>query len=103
MSVLSQAIARFNCSDADKLVPRVKERKNHMFYLKYQHMLWVVWLSGLSADLQTERSPVRFPVRTHAWVAGQVPSWEYVRVNRWMHLSHTDVPLPLLLLPFPPL
>ena len=33
---------------------------------------WLVWLSGLSASLWTERSLVRFPVRAHAWVAGQV-------------------------------
>ena len=40
---------------------------------------WQVLLSGLSAGLQTKGSPVRFPVRAHAWVAGQVPSegvWE---------------------------
>ena len=35
---------------------------------------WLVWLSGLSAGLQTKGSLVRFPVRTHAWVAGQVLS-----------------------------
>ena len=31
---------------------------------------WLVWLSGLSASLQTERLLVQFPVRAHAWVAG---------------------------------
>ena len=31
-----------------------------------------VWLSRLSAGLQTKRLPVRFPVRLLAWVAGQV-------------------------------
>ena len=35
---------------------------------------WLVWLSGLSAGLQTEGLPVWFQVRAHAWVAGQVPS-----------------------------
>ena len=35
---------------------------------------WLVWLSGLSAGLRTEGSLVRFPVRAHAWGAGQVPS-----------------------------
>ena len=34
---------------------------------------WLVWLSGLSACLQTKGSPVGSPVRAHAWVAGQVP------------------------------
>ena len=32
----------------------------------------LVWLSGLSAGLQTKGSPVRFLVRAHAWVVGQV-------------------------------
>ena len=32
----------------------------------------LVWLIGL--NLQTEGSLVQFPVRAHAWVAGQVPS-----------------------------
>ena len=34
---------------------------------------WLVWLSGLSAGLQTKGSLVRFSVRACAWVAGQVP------------------------------
>ena len=37
-------------------------------------MPWLVWLSGLHARLQSKGSPVGFPVRAHAWVAGQVPS-----------------------------
>ena len=32
-----------------------------------------MWLSGLSASLQTGGSLVQFPVGAHAWVAGQVP------------------------------
>ena len=42
---------------------------------------WLVWLSGLSVGLQTKGSPVRFPVRAHAWVAGLVPSWGHMRGN----------------------
>ena len=34
-----------------------------------------MWLSGLSASLWNKGSLVRFPVREHAWVVGQVPSW----------------------------
>ena len=34
---------------------------------------WLVWLSGLSAGLFIKGLPVPFPVRAHAWVAGQVP------------------------------
>ena len=33
---------------------------------------WLVWLSGLSASLQTKGLLVQFPVRAHAWIAGQV-------------------------------
>ena len=36
---------------------------------------WLVRVSGQSASLQTERLPVPFLVRAHAWVAGQVLSW----------------------------
>ena len=44
------------------------------FSLKNFLQPWLVQLSGLSAGLQTRRSPVQFPVRAHAWVSGQVPS-----------------------------
>ena len=54
---------------------------------------WLVWLSGLSASLQTTRSPVRFPVRAHAWVAGQVPSWGHAGKTQPINVS-----LPLFLL-----
>ena len=40
---------------------------------------WPVWLSGLSDGLQTKGSLVRFPVRAHAWVMGQVPSGGHMR------------------------
>ena len=40
-----------------------------------------MWLSGLNASLQTKGSLVRFPVRAHAWVAGQVPIWGRMRDN----------------------
>ena len=36
--------------------------------------LWLVWFGGLGVLPQSERSPVRFPGRARAWVAGQVPS-----------------------------
>ena len=47
----------------------------------YKALSWLVWLSGLSAGLRTKESPVWFPVRAHAWVAGQVPSRGCVRGN----------------------
>ena len=43
-----------------------------------------MWLSGLSASLQTKGSPVQFPVGAHAWVAGQVPSSRRARGNHRM-------------------
>ena len=54
--------------------------------LKIFSMPWLVWLSGLSAGLQLERSLVQVPVRAHAWVVGQVPSWAAI-----MDLLHIDV------------
>ena len=35
----------------------------------------------LSTSLKTKGSPVRFPVRAHAWVVGQVPSRGCMRGN----------------------
>ena len=40
---------------------------------------WLVWLSGLSAGLQTKRLPAQFPIGAQAWVAGRVPSWAGTR------------------------
>ena len=78
-----------------------------LFFLSqdYQKYLkvppWLVWLSGLSTSLQTKGSPVRFPVRAHAWVVGQVPSRGRLRGNHTlMLLSLVDISLPLFLLPF---
>ena len=53
---------------------------------------WLVWLSGLSAGLQTKQSLVWFPVRAHAWVAGQMPSGG-AHNRQW----HADCSLPLFL------
>ena len=55
--------------------------QNRQIYRKYICGPWLVWLSGLSAGLQTKRSLVWFPVRAHAWVAGQVPSWGSARTT----------------------
>ena len=40
-----------------------------------------MWLSGLSAGLRIKGSLVRFLVRAHAWVAGQVPGRGCMRDN----------------------
>ena len=44
----------------------------------------MVWFSGLDIVSQNERSPVRFLVRAHGWVADQVTD---------LFLSNTDVSL----------
>ena len=49
--------------------------------LKNTTQPWLVWLNGLSASLQTKKLLVQFPVRAHAWVAGQVPTWGRVKDN----------------------
>ena len=63
----------------------------HPFYVKshqeYFFLPWLVWLSGLSASLWTKGSLVQFPVRAHAWVAGQVPSRGCVRGNHTLIIS----------------
>ena len=75
-----------------------------IFLSKITLQAWLVWLSGLSAGLRTERSPVRFPVRARAWVVGQVPAQGRVRGNQLMYLLYINVSLPPFLPPFlPPL
>ena len=44
----------------------------HLLLLIKTFYPWLVWLSGMSAGLRTKGSLVQFPVRAHAWVAGQV-------------------------------
>ena len=64
--------------------------------LEMQILLWLVWLSGLSTDSWTKGSPVRFPVRAHAWVAGQVPSrgtWK--ATTHWCFSPSVSPSLPL--------
>ena len=56
----------------------------------------LVWLSGLSAGLQTKGSPVQFPFGAHAWVAGQVPSRGCVRGNHTVMFFSLSFSLPSL-------
>ena len=53
-----------------------------------------MWLSGLSAILQNKMSPVRFPVRAHAWLAGQVPSRGHRRGNHTLMILSLSFSLP---------
>ena len=66
--------------------------------LKMSKGPWLVWLSQLTARLQTKGLLVQFLVRAHVWVAGQVPSggWEeHMRGNHTlMFLSIYFSPLP---------
>ena len=55
---------------------------------------WLVWLSGLSASLRTKMYPVQFPLRAHAWVAGQVPSRGCARGNHTLMFLSLPSPLP---------
>ena len=54
---------------------------------------WLVWLSGLNI----KGLPVQFPVRAHAWVAGQVPSRGRVRGNHTLVFVSLSPSLPLCL------
>ena len=77
------------------------------FSQKVHFLPWLVWLSGLSAGLQTKRSLVQSLVKAHGWVVGQVPTSPVggggTRDNQEMCLSHIDVSLPFFLPPFPSL
>lgn len=59
----------------------------------------LVWLGGMSAGIWTERLPVRFLITTHAWGAGQAPSW-CLRGNQSKHLSTSFLSLSFPSLPF---
>ena len=67
-----------------------KERKKQ----QQQQQFRLVWLSGLSTGLQTKGSPVQVPVRAHAWVVGQVPSWGCTRGNHTLIFLSLSFSLP---------
>ena len=77
----------------------MNSKSDEMGLKKYKEP-WLVCFSGLSAGLGL---PVRFPVRAHTWVAGQVSSWGHARGNGSRYLSHINVSLLLFLPPFPSL
>ena len=73
---------KLSCYLCDQLGPYYQSPRG--FFCKYlvtRLQPWLVWLSGLTASLQTQRSPVQLPARAHAWVVGQVPSWGHARGN----------------------
>ena len=54
---------------------------------------WLVWLHGLSANLQTKRLPVWFPIRAHAWVEASSPAGDMQGATD-LCISHTSMFLP---------
>ena len=76
----------------------------HIKYMQHHYSLgiyhlnpqlaWLVWLSGLSTGVQTKGSLVRFPVRAHAWVAGQVCSRGHARGNHTLMFLSLSFSLP---------
>ena len=76
---------------------RDKEERN-IDVSKKRPLALAVWLSALSAGLGPKGSLVRFPMRTHVWVADWIPSGRACDRQ-----AHIDVFLPLFLSPFPSL
>ena len=60
----------------------------------YKQLPWLVWLSGLSASLQTRGLLVRFPVRAHVWVVGLVPNRGHMRGNHILMFLSLSSSLP---------
>ena len=61
---------------------------------KKQEGPWLVWLSGLSAGLQSKGLPAQFPVRAHAWAGGQVPKRGRARGNHTLMFLSLSFSLP---------
>ena len=96
------AVSLFTVSDTSNQLGS-KNIKCEIPEVNNSRMSRLVWLSGLSASLPTEGSPVQLPVRAHAWVVGQVPRSRCARGNQSMYFSHINASLPLFLSPFPSL
>ena len=54
----------------------------------------MMWLSGLNTYPQAEGLSVRFPVRAHAWVVGQVPSAGSAKGNHTLMFLSLSFSLP---------
>ena len=63
-------------------------------FINYVILLWLVWLSDLTAGLQIKGLWVRFPVRIHSLIVDQVPRGRPIRDNHiLMFLSILFFPL----------
>ena len=69
----------------------------HQKKKKKKEQPWLVWLSGLSAGLQTKEPPAWFPVSTHVRVGGQVPNCRIVKGSHTLTFSPSSFSLPSLL------
>ena len=78
----------FSPSLSLSLTLSLKINKIFKIRIKIIKLPWPVWLSWLGIILQSKRSPVQFPVRTHTWVEGSRGNWS-------MFLSHINVSLSL--------
>ena len=70
---------------------------NFFIYLK----IYIAALAGVAQWIEhwlvNQRVTGSFAVRTHAWVAGQVPSWGYVRGNHTLMFLSLSFSLPAFL------
>ena len=81
----------------EEVIPHSLSLSLSLSYVLFRYSLqpWLVWLSGLSASLRTNGLPIRFPVRTHDWVSGQVPSRGCARGNHTLMFLSLSFSLPL--------
>ena len=83
----SDQIKEKPCEDTVRSQPSISQEGGSY---QEQNQPWLVRLSGL----RTRGSPVRFPVREHAWVAGQFPSWGCTRGNHTLMFFSLSFSLP---------
>ena len=74
-----------------------ESQRTEVPWLKSHSWPWLVWLSGLSTDLQTKGLLFWIPVRAHAWVVGQGPSRGHTRGNHTVMFLSLSFSLPSLL------
>ena len=72
---------------------RTSDSKTKYIQVKNKDLSHPGWCDSVDRAWRTKGSLVRFPVRAHAWVAGQVPSRGQVRGNHTlMFLSSLFLP-----------
>ena len=74
----SSLISEFKKIVCQYLFTFVKWKKRYLYLYMYkisEKEPWLVWLSGLSTSLRIKGLPVPFPVRAHAWDAGEATTY----------------------------